>query len=591
MFFQLTLIGALIVFGIGLLYKVSTWFRFHVGPSATRVPPARRLGAAITGLLGVVFSPKILILLRVFILDVLLQMRTFRESRFRWLMHMTIFWGFILLLLMHALEQYITAALFPDYAATLNPFLFLRNLLAFAVLIGLAMAVYRRSVRKPIRLMTGTRDRVAIAILAVIFISGILLEGTKIFSQRHYQVMVEEYADADDEESLQALESFWVEEFGLVSPHLEGPFDEETLAAGQELHEMSCASCHSKPQWAFLSYGVSRIARPAATLLDGVNAPGILWTIHFLACFVGLAYLPFSKMFHMLTSPLSLLANAVMDKDRSHPANIATRQVMELDACTHCGACTAACAVGVCFEEIPNVNILPSEKIGSLKALAGGKELNAKQIRAIQAGLYLCTNCTRCTVACPVGINLQDLWFQAREAFLDKGYPELMVLSPLSIYRALSHRNGREPYTRPLHVVREALAGRFKSLDSYGPTIEVGSLGAEFKKRLRASLQSQTFTYCFTCTTCTSACPVVRNYENPREQLGLVPHQIIRSAVLGLAEPIYRCNMLWSCLGCYQCQEHCPQGVRVADILYELKNEAAKRFNAGQDVRKGEEEA
>lgn len=591
MFFQMTLTGALIVFGIGLLYKVSTWFRFDVGPSEKRASPAKRLGAFIKGLVEVLFSSKILVLLRVFFLDVLLQMRTFKESRFRWAMHMTLFWGFILLLLMHALERQITASLFPDYAATLNPFLFLRNLLALVVLTGMGMAVYRRWVKKPIRLMTGTRDRVAIVLLAVIFVSGILLEATKIFSQRSYQSMVEEYADADDEESLQALESFWVEEFGLFSPHLERPFDEETLAAGQELHEMSCASCHSKPQWAFLSYGVSRIARPGAAFLDRVNATGILWVVHFLACFAGLAYLPFSKMFHALSSPLSLMANAVMDKDRSHPANIATRQVMELDACTHCGACTAACSVGIVFEAVPNVNILPSEKIGSLKALAAGKKLQPEQIRTIQAGLYLCTNCTRCTVACPVGINLQDLWFQAREAFLEKGYPELMVLSPLSIHRALSHVNGRGPYTRPLDTVRQALGGRFKSLDSYGPPIDVGSLGAEFKKRLRASSQSQTFTYCFTCTTCTSACPVVRNYENPREKLGLVPHQIIRSAVLGLAEPIYRSSMLWNCLGCYQCQEHCPQGVRVADILYELKNEAAKQFNAGQRAREGEEEA
>jgi len=32
--------------------------------------------------------------------------------------------------------------------------------------------------------------------------------------------------------------------------------------------------------------------------------------------------------------------------------------------------------------------------------------------------------------------------------------------------------------------------------------------------------------------------------------------------------------MLWDCLGCYQCQEHCPQDVRVVDVFYELKNMA-----------------
>jgi heterodisulfide reductase subunit C len=32
---------------------------------------------------------------------------------------------------------------------------------------------------------------------------------------------------------------------------------------------------------------------------------------------------------------------------------------------------------------------------------------------------------------------------------------------------------------------------------------------------------------------------------------------------------------------CYQCQEHCPQNVRVTDLLYQLKNLAVKRFGEG----------
>ena len=29
---------------------------------------------------------------------------------------------------------------------------------------------------------------------------------------------------------------------------------------------------------------------------------------------------------------------------------------------------------------------------------------------------------------------------------------------------------------------------------------------------------------------------------------------------------------------CYQCQEACPQGVHITDILYELKNMAVRRI-------------
>ncbi len=36
--------------------------------------------------------------------------------------------------------------------------------------------------------------------------------------------------------------------------------------------------------------------------------------------------------------------------------------------------------------------------------------------------------------------------------------------------------------------------------------------------------------------------------------------------------------MLWDCTTCYLCQEHCPQGVKVTDVLYELKNLAYQRL-------------
>jgi len=71
---------------------------------------------------------------------------------------------------------------------------------------------------------------------------------------------------------------------------------------------------------------------------------------------------------------------------------------------------------------------------------------------------------------------------------------------------------------------------------------------------------------------------MVSNYENALETLGLVPHQIIRAAVLGLPDPAFRSKMLWTCLGCYQCQDACPQGVRVTDVFYELKNMAIRRI-------------
>jgi heterodisulfide reductase subunit C len=422
-------------------------------------------------------------------------------------------------------------------------------------------------------------DYALMILLGVIMVSGILLEGAKISSYTRYQDMVEEYSDLDERE-LVALESYWINDFGVVSPNMKGLFEKNTLALGYELHEENCAACHSPPQWALLSYGASKIAKPVFATMDRRGLPTLLWYIHFLACFIGLAYIPFSKMFHMFVSPLSLLVNAVMDRETSDPANIATKQMMELDACMHCGSCTFRCAVGVSYEEIPNVYILPSEKIAAVKALAAGKKLSDQELITIQKGLVLCTNCYRCTEACPVGINLQDLWFDVREALLQKETPEFLLLSTLSLYRGnKSEEMVRARYQKPLQRVRQAIDDACSPASTTRDTvIRHTHLNNDFKRLLRLSVQGNTSSSCFTCKTCTLACPVVRNFDHPKAALGLMPHQIIHAANMGLADLAFGSRMLWSCLGCYNCQEHCPQGVEVADVLYELKMLAINRF-------------
>jgi heterodisulfide reductase subunit C len=304
----------------------------------------------------------------------------------------------------------------------------------------------------------------------------------------------------------------------------------------------------------------------------------VLWYIHVLACLVGLAYLPFSKMFHIFASPVSLLANGVIGKEKLAPANRATLQAMELDACTHCGTCSLRCSVIMAFEEITNINIFPSEKIASIKALASGKELRPQELRHIQEGVYLCSNCYRCTVVCPSGINLQDLWFNVRETLLQKGYPEFLVLSPLSFYRGLmKEETVQRDYEKPLIQAREAISAQCDLMKKKDQVLPLTPTDRKLQSGLNLSAQAKTFSVCFGCQTCTTVCPVVGNYENPQEVLGLLPHQIMHAAGLGLRDLAFGSNMLWDCLTCYQCQEQCPQGVHVTDVLYELKNLAVKQ--------------
>lgn len=576
MIFNIFLYTSLALFGIGVIYKGFTWFSRALGITAEAMTVSRRLSSAFRGILGIIFSAKILILIKVFILDVVLQIRILRDDVLRWAMHILIYGGFMLLLLMHALEAIISENIFTGYYNTLNPYFFLRDLFGAMVIIGILIAVYRRFIANPPRFKTNAMDVYAIVILAVIMCTGLLLEGLKFTSHSEFMAYAEEYADVDEEEEIEALESYWTIHFALVSPNVHAPFDEDVLSLGEEAHENYCANCHSPGKWAFTGFATAKLLKPFALSLDAMGLVNILLYIHFLTCFIGLAYLPFSKMFHILVSPLSLLANAVMD-DASDPANIATRQVMELDACMHCGTCTQRCSAAMAFEIIGNDNILPSEKMRFLKAYAAGKDPGEEGMRAIQEGIYLCTNCDRCTVACPAGINLRDLWFNAREKLIQKGGPVPLTLSPFSFYRGLNRQHLDDAaYDKPMAAAKSAIASKSEFINDPDAVIPLTPVNNDFKEKASQSPQAKTYAYCFSCENCTTVCPVVGNYENPQETLGLLPHQIMRSVGLGIKDLAIGSSMLWDCTTCYQCQEHCPQGVKVTDVLYELKNQAAE---------------
>jgi heterodisulfide reductase subunit C len=580
MFYTYTLYIALIVFGIGLIYKISTWFRYQLGTEAANFSVSDRVYAVIRGWIEMLYEWKIPALVQGFVLDVLLNRRILKQDWLRWVMHMCLYWGFVMLLLFHALESIISYKYLPNYASTVNPYMFLRDFFGALVIIGIGIAIYRRFFLKVPRLSTNTQDRYAIIILAVIMVSGVLLEGTKITSYTIYEEMVEEYAADTDEEEREALEAYWVANYDVVSPHAKGPFEAELLEAGAEINEFSCVECHSRPGSAFLGFIVAKITKPFALFLDTVNAPTLLWYIHFLACWIGLAYLPFSKMFHIFASSVSLMTKAVMD-EHSDPANIATRQIMELDACTHCGTCSLNCSVAPALASFPNQNILPSEKLEVVKALAQEQDLSADELQQLQEGVYLCTNCRRCTVVCPVGINLQEMWFNVREFLLAKDRPEYLALSPFSFVRGLMQPQvAPGDQATPPQTAKETISDRCTLMKDKDATLPLLATGKEFKEGLRQSSQAQTFAMCFGCETCTTACPVVANFDNPQEALGLVPHQIMHACGMGMRDLAYGSSMLWDCLTCYQCQEQCPQGVSVTDVLYELKNEAIQHVKA-----------
>lgn len=555
MFFSVAFYVSLTICFIGILYKISRWFSLKIGPESANFSFSQRIIHAVVSFFTALFSLRLFVAVKVFVFDVIFQTRILKGSSnfVRLLMHILIFSGFILLLLMHALEEQITEVLFYDYASTLNPFMFLRNLFGAMVLMGLVIAWLRRKTLKGIRTTTNHSDQFALIILFVIIASGFLLEGAKIISAPIFDQMAEDYGGLEDPEEIKPLQVYWAKEFSVVFPGLDLDNNSELFEEGLSLHEGSCIECHSKPEWAFVSFQISWIISPMARHLNKISAETLLLYLHVLACFAGLAYLPFSKYFHIIASPVSLLAKGVIKSTGAKPANAATLRAVGLDACTHCGTCSLQCSVAPVFQKIPNKNILPSEKLKSLRALASGRRLKDEELNALQEGTFICTDCFRCTEICPAGINLQDLWAAAKNELKDKGFPE--------------------PYIQARNDYETRYATK---IADYKSTITLD--GNLIRNHLNLSNQANTFSACFKCSTCTNACPVVANYEEPEAALGMTPHQIMHSLGLGLGEMVLGTRMIWDCVTCYKCQEHCPQGVHITDIFYELKNLAHKQL-------------
>lgn len=75
---------------------------------------------------------------------------------------------------------------------------------------------------------------------------------------------------------------------------------------------------------------------------------------------------------------------------------------------------------------------------------------------------------------------------------------------------------------------------------------------------------------CFACGTCTAGCPVAEIDERYN------PRRIIRMVLMGFKDEVLRSEFIWLCAGCYTCQERCPQGVRVAEVMRTLRNLAVE---------------
>jgi nitrate reductase gamma subunit len=349
MLYDIAFWAALILLGIGVVHRIDAWFLRDVGLADRNVTAGQRFGAGLRGLLAAVFSGRILKVLKVLVVDVLFQARILRDRKdpLAYSMHLLIFFGFMALLLFHALGSIFGGWISSSgYVSTLNPFMFMTDLFGLMLAAGLALAVVRRVARRA-EIPTGRADAAILAILILIAVSGFLLKSVKITSDSVFASMVKQYAgDGLSADEVTALKAYWAADYGLVAAAPVPSHDAAVVAQGKVVHEAVCQSCHARPASAFVSYPLSRALAPVAAGLDRAGAVRGLWWVHVLACFVGLGYLAFGKMFHVVSTPASLLVAEVAGREQT-PAVAATRQAIELDGCSHGGACHDTCPVKI----------------------------------------------------------------------------------------------------------------------------------------------------------------------------------------------------------------------------------------------------
>lgn len=99
-------------------------------------------------------------------------------------------------------------------------------------------------------------------------------------------------------------------------------------------------------------------------------------------------------------------------------------------------------------------------------------------------------------------------------------------------------------------------------------TLTRDSIDENFKQEVMDA-GAETLALCFQCGTCTGACPSGRR----------TPYrirQIVRKSVMGFKDEVISDDSLWMCTTCYECQERCPRGIKIVDIVKIARNYAAK---------------
>jgi nitrate reductase gamma subunit len=243
---------ALLVFFVGMALASSVWLSGKVHGRGD-LSVGQKLSYIAADACGVIFSRRIFTLLKYLVVDGLLLRRTLRESVGRWVMHGLILWPFLVRCLLGiftwAMAQFwptasLTRTLVDKNAA---PVAFMYDFLALLVVCGALWALLRRALDPQMRQVTRGVDVAITALLGAIFAFGFIVEGARLIVTQ-------------------------------VPP--------------------------AQALYSFAGYAVSLLLRLIP--INWASVYAYLWWVHAALAAAFVAYLPFSKLFHLLAGPILL---------------------------------------------------------------------------------------------------------------------------------------------------------------------------------------------------------------------------------------------------------------------------------------------
>jgi len=130
-----------------------------------------------------------------------------------------------------------------------------------------------------------------------------------------------------------------------------------------------------------------------------------------------------------------------------------------MDICVRCGACADKCHFFIGSGDPKNMPVLRAELLRSiyrqdfttagrlLGSLAGGRDLTEEVLKEWYYYFFQCTECRRCSVYCPYGIDTAEVTMMARELMNLIGLNINWIMEPVANCQRTGNHLGIQPHT------------------------------------------------------------------------------------------------------------------------------------------------